>query len=330
MNYYDLIIMLLLASIVMVGIKTESVEDKSEILMRLNKLRGVFAIVIVIGHSIQGHMEHTYLTVFEKILCVSVAFFFFVSAYGITVRAISKSDYFKGFLVRKIGYILYLAVVAYVVELLTNVVIYHNHGFDENIIIGFFKYTNWYVWEVIGFYILLRIVFGILKSHRGIVLLLIALVIGAVMYKFNMYEPYYTAILAFPIGVIVGERENDYYKLVNSKLIYLLAGSLLVCGLGCFVFPEGLIIRDFIMRNCMGLGVIVILIFIVTRINPGNVVLDFLTKHSAEIYIFQFIWIRHSNRMGYSYKVVLIYILGMTMLCAVLFHRISEKVKLML
>ena len=332
MNYYDLIIMVLIAGIVITGITIETVKEESDILARLNKLRGLFAVVIVIGHSVQGHMESTYLYAFEKLLCICVAYFFFVSAYGITLSAAKREDYFNGFMVRKCGYILFLSIIAYLVEIISNYVVYHNKGFEENIVVAFFKYTNWYVWEVIGFYILLRIVFGVIKSHRGVVLLMVAVVTGVIMYTFRVYEPYYTAIFAFPMGVLVAEHREGFYKLLNDKkLVYILVLAVFsACGLGCFVLPEGIIIRDLFMRNSMGIGAVLALILVVSRINVGNAFLKFLTKYSAEIYIFQFVWIRQAAKMGYSYKIVLVYILIMTLLCAVIFHYIDEKVKSML
>lgn len=46
----------------------------------MNALRGIFAIEIVIGHVVR--YENTWLYPFGKFMIISVAFFFFVSAFG--------------------------------------------------------------------------------------------------------------------------------------------------------------------------------------------------------------------------------------------------------
>ena len=54
--------------------------EQEEVLGRLNSLRGVFAIEIIIGHVFRHQM--TILYPFGKFMIVSAAFFFFISAFG--------------------------------------------------------------------------------------------------------------------------------------------------------------------------------------------------------------------------------------------------------
>ncbi len=77
---------------------------------RLNALRGFFAAEIVIGHVVR--YEKCLLYPLGKMMIISVACFFFVSAYGRARSYARKEGYIKTFPRQKILYLVLLAVTA--------------------------------------------------------------------------------------------------------------------------------------------------------------------------------------------------------------------------
>ena len=104
-----------------VGILTDGKRDYSseqkEVLKRLNKLRGVFAIEIIIGHVFRHQI--TILYPFGKFMIISAAFFFFISAFGMVYSNRHKSGYLEGmsFLLQKPFYILLISVLFFLVNI---------------------------------------------------------------------------------------------------------------------------------------------------------------------------------------------------------------------
>lgn len=77
---FDLCVYLLLAALLLFGIKKNRDMTADAFLQKLNALRGIFAVEIVVGHTIR--FEVTWLYPLGKFMIISVAFFFFVSAFG--------------------------------------------------------------------------------------------------------------------------------------------------------------------------------------------------------------------------------------------------------
>ncbi|MDD6072586.1 MAG: hypothetical protein PUC12_17515 [Clostridiales bacterium] len=78
---YVVFILLLFAGVIFCGVKPLPALDGQEACQRLNNLRGIFAMEIVVGHVIRD--DRTLLYPMGKFMIISVAFFFFVSAFGL-------------------------------------------------------------------------------------------------------------------------------------------------------------------------------------------------------------------------------------------------------
>lgn len=68
--------------------------SRESCLTYLNRLRGIFAIEIVIGHVVRD--EQTILYPLGKFMICSVAFFFFVSAFGMAVSYENSTENLLG------------------------------------------------------------------------------------------------------------------------------------------------------------------------------------------------------------------------------------------
>ena len=64
--------------------------DEKELFIRMNNLRGYFAIVVLLSH-IWGYTGMSILVPFNKMVTIAVAMFFFLSGYGM-IRSYSRKE----------------------------------------------------------------------------------------------------------------------------------------------------------------------------------------------------------------------------------------------
>ena len=89
-------VILILAILLFAGLKQDKNGEKAIILQRFNNIRGFFALEIIIGHVIR--YDKSILYPLGKFMIISVAFFFFVSAFGLSYSFRTKDNYLKGFI----------------------------------------------------------------------------------------------------------------------------------------------------------------------------------------------------------------------------------------
>lgn len=310
---YAFIILLFFGTVILSGIRKDKLQEDGDLLGRYNRLRGLFAFEIIIGHCVQG--EHSYLFLFENFLCLSVAFFFFVSAYGMTLSYTNKQGYLRGFVYSKCGYIFIANTIAFFCGAGLSFVTGYTTKFTSkgDIVSTYFESTNWFIWEIMAFYVLFYIVFKTIKHNRWIMCLVVVTVSTFLMYMLGVFESYYTASFAFPLGIFIGEKDDLIKKLLNVEGMKcaIVSVLLIVAGLGCFLIPGGNIYRDLYLRNIMAAGIILFIGVLLFNISCGNRFMDFLSRYSAGLYFYQFIFLELCIAMGIRYYVKIpIVILG--------------------
>lgn len=133
----------------------------SQTITRINSLRGLFAIMIVIGHcSMYFEKELFPLMLIHKFNMVSVCFFFMASGISLSYNLEHKKDYLKGFVRKKIFLLMVFSFMAQVIgEVLKGIVLY------EPIMFGLRMITrwNWYIYEMAVLYLIFYIVNNTVK-----------------------------------------------------------------------------------------------------------------------------------------------------------------------
>lgn len=105
--------------------------DGHELLERLNQLRGLFAIEIVIGH-VGNQYPQSQLYLFGKFMIISVGFFFFISGYGVEKNFLKNGKYLHGFLGRKERKLLLLAIEAFIFAVIIDFITKSDLGYIAN------------------------------------------------------------------------------------------------------------------------------------------------------------------------------------------------------
>lgn len=316
------------AIILFAGIKRGITEDSKQLLGRFNDLRGIFAIEIVTGHVIR--YESTVLYPMGKFLIVSVAFFFFVSSFGMVQSYRSKENYLRGFLASKCGYIFILAVVTHLVNVAISMMTGLEKGYNttsDSLLYNFFKETNWYLWELLGFYALFFLLYKYVHKYRCAIFFLITTVGATLLFKYGWVEGYYASALAFPFGVLVGEHFKSVSHFVYGPKGYAVTAGMALGGLSCLFLGEDSLVGMVYLRNTLCLSGLIILMYFMRCFRCTNRALRVLGDYSTEIYLFQFIWLAVSEAYGWDYKVRLPFVLAATGTTAYLMHFALNPVK---
>lgn len=325
---YSLAVWTAFLAVCLCGTTCKRIDSAEDYHRRLNSFRGIFALEIVIGHVVR--YERTILYPLGKIMIVSVAFFLFVSAFGMVRSYHQKEDYLKGFLVSKILYLIALITITFGVNLLADWLCGWELSYyipDKNIIINAVSVTNWYLRELILFYLLFYLVYKYVSRFRVLIITVISVVFGTAVFLNGWVQGWYASVIAFPAGLLFGEyfdEINGFMKTVWGKLI---TGALLVAG-GCSLFfDENSLVGMVYLRNVMCLAGLLLLIYYCSFFETGNRVNRLLGKYSTEIYLFQFVYLNMSARYGWNFEVRLIFVLAATFLTAAALHPLTGFIK---
>ena len=312
---------LFFAIILLYKVKLNSNADKKYFLDSFNDLRGLFALEIIIGHVIAG--DDTLLYPFTKFLIVSVAFFFFVSAWGLANAFDNKKDYLKSFLLSKCLYLLSLAVITFILDS----IITRNYNFEPNILYNFFVMTNWYIWELMGFYVLFYLVYKHIGRYRIMVISIITVGSTIILYLLGVMQSWYTSAWAFPAGLFFYEYFDAIYvffKGLKGKLLILLMTAV---GMISFWSNTDRLFEMVFLRNIICLAVLGLMFCIFIYISLGeNKVLRILGKYSLELYLYQFTFIRVVDPQ-IDYRLRILLICALTGFTALLLHPVNVKIR---
>lgn len=294
-------------------------------LSKINMLRGLFCLEIIFGHVVRYEAGPIFL--FGKFMICSVAFFFFVSGYGMTVSAQRKESYLnRKYWINKPLYLLILPAMVFILECVIDLCFgkiaeYYPNGSRPFFQWYFFK-TNWYLWELIVFYILFWLIFKFVGKNRFVWMFAISLTAIIVMYLCGLHEAWIASALGFPFGVLWGEHEEACNNFFRSAKGIMLTVILAVFG----VFPlflhseqsESMLTVVF-MRNAICIVTIIIASYLCEwKLLRDNVVSRFLTKNSTSLYLSQFIWLKISEQFGWNWGVRLLFALSTTVATALL------------
>lgn len=168
---------------------------------------GIFAILIMLHHLgqktsafwVPDSVRQHGLEPFVPIGYLLVSFFFFCSGYGLRKSMKEKSDYFKGFLKRRLNRILMIFVITEIIWLVVRFVF-------GNVSTPFNPY-NWYVYSIVVLY------FGFFFSYRkekkfSLILMAVwILIYSLICYLLIKGNWWYNSTPVFLAGIIAADRE---------------------------------------------------------------------------------------------------------------------------
>lgn len=319
---FSLLIYSMFLFLIFFKVRVEQNDREDVYFQRFNCLRGAFALEIVIGHVIRH--EQTMLYPLGKFMIISVAFFFFVSGWGLCRSYHQKEHYLDKFLVRKCPYLIVLSLLAFAVRIIV-LLVTRNYDTNQNIVMYYFKSTNWYIWELLVFYILFYLVYRFVLSYRCVIIALVTFGLMTAVFFFGFPQGYYSSSLAFPAGLFFYEYYpaiTGFFKKIQGKItVFIMA----VLGLSCLLLDSDSLIGMVYLRNVMCLALICIMAYFLTYFCVDNAFLRFLGKHSTEIYLYQFVYLNIVSMQNISRRILLVCTL--TLVTAILMHPIHSRIR---
>lgn len=304
------------------GIRVEKTEEESVILNRLNGWRGIAAILIIIGHcSMRFEKEPTFLLIIHKTNMTWVSFFLLVSGWGMACSYYNKKNYLKNFLIKKVGYLGGISLLAGIISALLNVVYFHQNT-------KLLSYINWYVYEACFFYVIFYLIYRMIhkKNIQMILFWISAAVICITAYLNNWEHAYYYSAFSFPLGITL----HNYWKsMKNSKKISIIGIGFIIVGIALYSYQDYMLVNIF-LHNIFGIGFCLLCVMLCKYIQVKNKITIILCRVSAELYLYQFIILKIWKEIFtiYNYKINLTYVILVLMSCILssqLVWRIDNK-----
>lgn len=286
-----IIIILGWIALILVGlkIKDRGIEDALGI-QQCNILKGICAVEILIGH-IGFITEEPLLFLNRKAGVLFVGIFFFLSGYGLMHSKEHKFNYLKGFFLKKAISILGPAYAIYVLFQIIDWFLSGNIGYVYNIInpVRFFYANNWFIWEIILFYLLFGVIYRIKNTMlaNGI-LVVISLALIAIGFIAKIENPWYGSTLCFAAGILFYQyRESVSLFLWKYWLMSIVAGTALVVffTLAFFILGNESIIGNPASRNLAAIFFCITTVTALCKVCIGNKAATYLGNCSYEIYL---------------------------------------------
>lgn len=328
---YCLIVLLLFCFLILRCCKKRGKDyciTRESSLQNLNNLRGLFAIEIVMGHIVR--YENTILFPFGKFMICSVAFFFFVSAFGMAVSFEKKENYLGiRFILSKPLYLFILSIIIFIFGMIIDAICPNNLRYlDSGILHAFLLQTNWYIWEQIAFYFIFFLVYKFMPKYRVAFISILTVALSIVLYQKDFWEAYVASTFAFPAGLFCGEHFLQFKKFLYSRKGAIATTFLSIFGLSCLLVETESLMSIVFMRNAICLATIMIVFYGCNHFTVGNnLAARYLCKYSTEIYLSQFICIQLAESYQWNYMIRMPIVLLATLLIANVLHPIIAKLQ---
>lgn len=325
--WMDAAVLAAVAALIFWGCRRERVTDHDKYMVRMNQLRGLFALEIVIGHVVRD--SRTILYPLGKMMIISVAFFFFVSGYGLAGSFYRKERYLASFPRTKLLYLFLLAVSAYIVscgiEALSGSFHWYLPDSIRQLPATFAVSVNWYIWEQLLWYVLFALIYGLLpRKWRTGVAFAVGFAVGCVFFFAGFEQKYYCSILGFPAGLCFYEYREQILKFFAGWVGKVLTAAVAAVSISCLFMPEDSFLGMMILRNLLCLSAVSLVTILVGYVRIGNPVSSWLGKISPELYLMQFPWLLATEGMQEQYLLRMAVVLTASIVSAAILHRLND------
>lgn len=311
--------------------------SRKRIVASINSMRGLFALEILVGHAVMHSGCGMPLDAYEKFLFVSVGFFFFASAFSIMHALDVRPSYFDGFWKKPVTLAAF-ACISFLydclIALLSGTFAYYRAG--ENFAVLFFQRTNWFLWELAGFYILFFLCFRTYHEKQGrawrcILLFAAAAAVMTALYALEMQPAWYISTAAFPTGILAAAFYDEIRSFLFSRkgigigLLLVTAGLFSIAPLPIQEQYLGAVL----LHNVFIAGSVILILLFSSLWNRSahSKVYGFFQSHSLALYLSQFIFMRISDSRQFSLAPRMCLVIGGSVISAALLQPLYDAVK---
>lgn len=297
---------------------------------QVNVLKGICAVEIMIGHiGLQTNDLVLYANRKAGILFVGV--FLFLSGYGLMYSRDHKEGYMKGFIIKRSVRILLPAYVIYVLIQFVEVVLEQDLSIFWNIIDihNFIVSNNWFIWEILGFYILFGLLFWMEKHWKvlGGVLIGLSVIFIIVAFWMRIANPWYGSTLCFGLGIVFylyRDRLSFICCRCFGKVVMVSGVVTLACIALFFWLGNDSFIGNPVARNMAAASFCIMVVTILQKVMLKNYATMWLGVCSYEIFLVHpYVLAIVSNRIGNRIVYILV-VVASTVFLAFGSHHLME------
>ncbi len=329
-----------LAVLACIGMKVslKGFEREDALSMRTtNSLRGIFILLVMLSHfrsycsPYKDTLDVIGGRISDELGQLIVVLFLFYSGYGVCeaiqkkgsgyVRSFPKNRFLKTLLHYDLALLPFLAV---------GFLFYS--GFSARKIIGAFLAwdnlgnSNWYIFAMLVLYAITWLAFSLLGKRKALAAALVTVLTVVYMLVVSKYQGYwwYDTVLCYPLGM--------WFSLFKTKIIPFVTRNNLIWLAVMLVFAVGLRYTHWISRAigwrvaeafCFAL----LVVFGSMKFTVHNRVLEWIGKHTFEIFILQRLPMKLLCKQGLAPHPVLFFavVLALTLVISFLFHWLMQK-----
>ena len=296
-------------------------------------INGLFTLLVFWSHvctyiSLDTGLDKPYSTFKSYLLQMVVVPFLFYSGFGI-MESIKKkgTDYVKAIPKNRFLKVLLHLDIAVVLFLIVNLLFGKTFPI-KRILLALIGYSavgnsNWYIFAVLGLYIVVFIAFMLARKNHilGVILatvLSVGFVYAQILLKRDTWC--YDTIILFPVGMIFSLVKDPLEKLITKHdCIYFTAFGLAFLAYTLFYLKRDDGIEFYSMWGILFMALIVLATM---KVKIGNGILDFFGSHVFSVYILQRIPMIILSKLGLaqSHKYIFVVLCFVcTVVMAVLF-----------
>lgn len=277
-------------------------------------LRGICAFEIMLGH-IGGATGEMILYPNRKAGILFVGVFFALSGYGLMYSVAVKPGYLDYFFTKRMLWgILLKAYFVYAVSVLVNV--WQTQQISQMMYLidprRFFVQTNWYVWEILIFYLWFYFSVKFWRSKILVSTVIFSVFFVAMAFVSGIDNPWYGSTLCFALGICLFKMSNrlehfllKYYNIILLTEL-LTAGSMILLF---YVLGNDSIAGNPIARNMASVAFTAFCFCLLSRLKVGNKVSFWMGKYSYEIFLVHLLaieWFRNKAENSFLYATAVI------------------------
>ncbi len=258
-------------------------------------LKGICAVEIMLGH-LGLFIDSPFLYPFRKAGILVVGVFFFLSGYGLTIKAKRDIGVLQKDMRNKIAHLLGWLFMTNIIYMMYDIFFQHEKyslakAIQTILGIGLINYPSWYLYELILFYILFMLLNRWIPQYLPSVLIIVTIVCIHIGYCTGMGDPWYGSSLCFPLGIVCQILETKFIAVFSDKpwkywgTLVVLAVCLLLGLGGFYIWGEETYIGNVFCRNLASLAFTALIYFVLYRFMVKGKIYLWISDISLHIYL---------------------------------------------